>query len=57
MGVSGPLGVVPSSTGLPSKRCPGIGFLSRVVSEIGVFRDVAQPRDYISNFLLSPVSS
>ena len=29
-GVSMPLGVVTSSTGLHSKRCPGIGFLSRV---------------------------
>ena len=27
--VSVPLRVVPSSTGLPFKRCPGIGFLSR----------------------------
>ena len=29
MGMSVSLRVVPSSTGLPSKRCPGIGFLSR----------------------------
>ena len=29
-GVSMPLGVVTSSTGLHLKRCPGIGFLSRV---------------------------
>ena len=42
-GVSGPLGVVPSSTGLPSKGCPGIGFLSRVDRAIGVFRHVAPP--------------
>ena len=55
--VSVPLQIVPSSTGLPLKRCPGIGFLSRAVSEIGVFRDVAQPRGYISNFLMSPASS
>ena len=36
-----PLRVVPSSTGLPSKRCQGIGFLSKVDREIGVFRNVA----------------
>ena len=42
-GVSVPLRVVPSSTGLPSKRCPGIGFFSRVDREIGVFRHVAPP--------------
>ena len=34
---------VPSSTGLPSKRCPGIGFFSRVGREIGVFRHVTPP--------------
>ena len=33
--------VVPSSTGLPSKGCPGIGFLSRADGTIGVFRHVA----------------
>ena len=32
-----PLRVVPSSTGLPSKRCPDIGFLSIAEQEIGVF--------------------
>ena len=31
---------VPSSTGLPSKRCPSIGFLSRADREIGVFQHV-----------------
>ena len=36
-----PLRFVPSSTGLPSKRCPSIGFLSRADTEIGVFRHVA----------------
>ena len=41
--VSVPLRVVPSSTGLLSKRCPGIGFLSRADREIGVFRHVAPP--------------
>ena len=35
--------VVPSPTGLPSKRCPGIGFFSRVGREIGVFRHVTPP--------------
>ena len=29
VGVSVPLRLVPSPTGLPSKRCPGIGFISR----------------------------
>ena len=38
-----PLRFVPSSTGLPSKRCPSIGFLSRADREIGVFRRVAPP--------------
>ena len=40
-GVSVPLRVVPSSKGLSSKRCPGIGILSRVNREIGVFRHVS----------------
>ena len=38
-----PLCVVPSYTGLPSKRCPGIGFLSRADREIIVFWHVAPP--------------
>ena len=42
-GVSMPLGVVTSSTGLHSKRCPGIGFLPRADREIGVFQHVAPP--------------
>ena len=37
------LHVVPSSAGLPSKRCPGIGFFSRADREIRVFRHVAPP--------------
>ena len=41
--VTVPLRVVPSPTGLPSKRCPGIGFLSRADGEIGVVRHVAPP--------------
>ena len=39
--MSVPLRVVTSSTMLHSKRCPGIGFLSRVDTEIGVFWNVA----------------
>ena len=42
-GVLVPLRVVTSSTGLHSKSCPGIGFLSRADREIGVFRYVAPP--------------
>ena len=42
-GVSVPLSVVPSSKGLSSKRCPGIGILSRADREIGVFRHVSPP--------------
>ena len=34
-GASVPLRVVPSSTGLPSKRFPGIGFFSRAYRKIG----------------------
>ena len=37
------LRVVPSSTGLPSKRCLGIGFSSSADREIGVFQHVAPP--------------
>ena len=40
-GLSVPLRVLPSSTGLPSKRCLGIGFLSIADREIQVFRNVA----------------
>ena len=43
MGMSVHLLVVTSSTGLFSKSCPGIGFLSRADQEIGVFQHVAQP--------------
>ena len=42
-GVSVPLRVATSSTGLRSKRCPGIGFLSRADREIGVFWKVSLP--------------
>ena len=40
-GVSMALRIVTSSSGLHSKRCPSIGFLSRVDREIGVFWNVA----------------
>ena len=50
-GVSVPLRVVSSSTGLHSKRCPGIGFLSRGDWEIGVFRNVAPPTRLHLEFL------
>ena len=43
MRVSVPLPVVTLSTGLPSKRCPGIGFLSRADRQIGVFLHVERP--------------
>ena len=49
-GVSVPLRVVPSSTGLPSKRCPGIGFLSRADREIGVVQRVAPPTRLLLEF-------
>ena len=42
-GVSVPLRVVPSSTGLPSKRFPGIGFFSRAYRKIWVFQHVVPP--------------
>ena len=45
--LTGPLRVVPSSTGLPSKRCPGIRFLSRTDREIGVFWHLAPPTSYL----------
>ena len=40
-----PLRVVPSSTGLPSKRCPDIRFLSIAEQEIGVFQQSPCPCD------------
>ena len=42
-GVSVSLHVVTLSTGLPSKRCPSIGFLSRGDLQIGVFLHVERP--------------
>ena len=47
-----PLRFVTSSTGLHWKRCPGIGFLSRVDQEIGVFWNVAPPTRLRLKFLL-----
>ena len=41
MGMSVSLRVVPSSTGLPSKRCPGVRFLSIVDREFGIFQHMA----------------
>ena len=49
--VSVHLRVVTSSTGLHLKRCPGIGFLSRVYGEIGVFWNVARPMRLPLEFL------
>ena len=42
-GVSVPLRVSTSSTGLHLKKCPAIGSLSRADWEIGAFRKMAQP--------------
>ena len=54
--VTVPLRVVPSPTGLPSKRCPGLGFFSRVDREIGVFRHEGPPTGLVSNLLVRPAS-
>ena len=48
--VSVTLCVVPSSTWLPSKGCPGIAFLSSADREIGVFRRVALPTRLLLEF-------
>ena len=50
-GVSVTLRIVTSFTGLHSKRCPGIGFLSRADQEIGVFGNVAPPMTLRLEFL------
>ena len=64
LGISGVLGlnkvtgasvllpVVPSSTGLPSKRGPGLGSFSRADRGIGGVRPVAPPTWLVSNFLV-----
>ena len=51
------LRVVPSPTGLPSKRGPGLGSFSRADRGIGGVRHVAPPTWLVSNFLVSPASS
>ena len=51
VGVSVPLLVLTSFTGLHSKRCLGIGFLSRAAQEIVVFRNVAPPTTLCLEFL------
>ena len=56
-GVAVPLRVVPSPTGLPSKSCPGIGFVSRADRKIEAVRHVAPPTWLVSNFLVRPASS
>ena len=43
---------MPSPTGLPSKRCPGIGFISRADGEIGV---VLKQRAFKDESEVSPV--
>ena len=50
-GMSVPLRVVPSPKWWPSKRCPGIGFLSRTDREIEVVWHVAA-NTFISKLLL-----
>ena len=57
MGMSVLLRVVHSSTGLLSKRCPGIVFLLRADRGIGGVRHVAPPTWLVSNFLVRPASS
>ena len=50
-GVSGPLRVATSSTGLHPKRYPGIQFLSRANRDIGVLRNVASTKRPCLEFL------
>ena len=56
-GCAGPLLFVPSSTGMPSKKCPGIGFLLIADRKMGSFRMWQHPRGYASNFLVRLTSS
>ena len=56
-GVAVPLRVVPSPTGLPSKRGPGLGSFSRADRGIGGVRHVAPPTWLVSNFLVRPAPS
>ena len=55
-GCAGPL-LVPSSNGMHSKKCTGIGFLLIADREMGSFRMWHHPRGYISNFLVRQASS
>ena len=56
-GVSVPLRVVRSPTGLPSKRGPGLGSFSKVDRGIGGICHVAPPTWLVSNFPVRPASS
>ena len=56
-GVSVPLRVVPSPTGLHSKRGPGLGSFSRADRGIGGVWHEAPPTWLVSNFLVRPASS
>ena len=56
-GVAVPLRVVPSPTGLPSKRGPGIGFSSTADREIRVVQHGAPATGLVSNCLARPASS
>ena len=56
-GVAVPLRVVPSPTGLPSKRSLGLGSFSRADRGIGGVRHVAPPTWLVSNFLVRTSSS
>ena len=56
-GVSVPYRVVTSSTGWRSKRCPGMGFLSRADRDNRTFGRWPRPRDSVSNSLVRPASA
>ena len=55
-GVAVPLRVVPSPTGLPSKRGLGLGSFSRADRGTGGIRHMAPPTWLLSNFLVRPAS-
>ena len=54
---AGPLLFVPSFTGIPSKKCPGIGFLLIADWKMRSFHMWQHPRGYVSNFLMRLASS
>ena len=56
-GVSVPLGVVPSSTGFPSKRCLALGSYQERTGKSGSFSMCHHPRGYVSNILVRLASS